>query len=251
MKRIQAIIECILNGEYIKGIGKGLVAGLNYLDDSSDTKLLAKKDWSVIREEFANYGKSMFNIEKFIQQNKFTFLKSTPIGMFAEKHKWLKDFIDKIDKTLIDSKWVQSIIKKCDKTAEIIIDDTATRPIKPLFSNKKFIINCGQVQVKGRFLTKLLVGSLTRITRLNILAALGLEVPAIILSCRNNDGKNGMARSLTSVTGVIAGGAILGALCIPIPGLPLIGLGLGTWLGGLAAKKINDKFFSKKETNKN
>ena len=40
LKRVQTIIECILNGEYIKGIGKGLVAGLNYLDDSSDSKKL-------------------------------------------------------------------------------------------------------------------------------------------------------------------------------------------------------------------
>ena len=165
----------------------------------------------------------------------FSFRKLKYFILDKGKHPRMKTFIQKLrdnkgdDSAVIKAmKYVQ---KKCSKN-HIKIETVKRKSVK----------------YTGALSRRLLGYALDRIPVLSIVVAALLEIPAITEAVKERDDKKQIVKSGLSLSLSISIGALLsaaGAMAsfIPIigPALPIIGLGVGFFLGNTAAKKINEK----------
>lgn len=168
---------------------------------------------------------------------KYGFLVGTTIEEKLQKAKNGKAIL-KLDKTIGETVF-DNFIKNTLKVK--ITRQKFNKEIMHLNGNvEKVMRRYVQIEGGGKF-AKLIALSLYRIPKLSVLAAALLEIPTI-LKTENKDKLKQITNSALSVGLGISCGALCSALLAPIsPALPVIGLGVGYYIGNKLSKTIGFK----------
>lgn len=168
---------------------------------------------------------------------KYGFLVGTTIEEKLQKAKNGKAIL-KLDKTIGETVF-DNFIKNTLKVK--ITRQKFNKEITHLNGNVEKVIR-RHIQIEGGGkIAKLIALSLYRIPKLSVIAAALLEIPTI-LKTKNKDKLKQITNSALSVGLGISCGAICSALLAPIsPALPVIGLGVGYYIGNKLSKTIGFK----------
>lgn len=196
--------------------GGGIVEALNnrdYLKATGKTFIQiinVKEDYTDVKSAIQQL--ISFDFKKNDVQKPFTFIKDT----LLDRYKCFEHLI-KIDKTLFEQEITYNFLKK--------------------LGMKKVEYLENGIRIEGNMLSKILSRATQRTPVLSIVFLSALEIPSII---KAEDHTRQMLRSAVSVSGLISGGAILGAVGAFFGPLgSLIGLGVGSYLGSKTAKNLN------------
>lgn len=151
------------------------------------------------------------------------------------------------------SEWGRSILKLDRTMGETVFDNLIKNKLKVNVTREKFnkeINHIGgkaekvlrrHVKLEGNKIGKLITLTLYRIPILSLFIVGILETPSIIKAKKNTKLKQATNSALNVVLG-IGVGAFFSALLAPInPALPVMGLGVGYYVGGKIAKAIGFK----------
>jgi hypothetical protein len=224
-RRITPIEDNDKNNNVFKAVGLGLLALINLKEDFRDILSTLGKTKSELDPEF----KAVFK-----------FFAGTPVEPLLKRSELGRKIFYEIDTTLADTTLgnvlenylkVDKEIKKCPKK------------IFYPFVKKAEIIEREYVKFTGKYLSKIFMLSLRRITKLGLLFAAVLELPKLVNETKKGNYKQ-IPKSLTNIATYAFFGAFvssLGAYTIGTAG-SVFGLGIGLYLGNKISKLLNSNY---------
>ena len=242
LRRISSAPDKIEHKDYAATAGLVAIAGILLPEDIRDVKDAAKQ---IFKGDLPKY-----NYKEF--QTPFSFIRGSALESLVNKLGKYGYFLHKWDKSLIDTKFGKTIMKLL-KVQEI--DDAFTgRKVKKIIKDEgKYITDEVEVYAKklqGSTIGKLICRALQRTTLYGTIALSTICLPSIIKAFNKpqnteekfaNTGKQTI-KSAISVTSVLSGIGIVGALFAPLgPAGSVIGMGIGSVIGGYISNKINKK----------
>jgi hypothetical protein len=201
VRRLNSVNNAVNNHDYFKALGTTALLFLNVKEDWRDILKIFKKP--TIPREY---------------QIPFSFVRGTPLEKI--------EILNKFDKTLDNTLIGKFILNKTGlKSYEVYFDNTLKK--QPVIALK----------AKGNLITKILARSFMRIPVLSLLFLSMLEIPSIIHS---EDKHKQAIKSTITVTSIIAGSALFGAIGASLLGPvgSLAGIGMGSYYASKIANKI-------------
>lgn len=220
-RRLVNIDDNEKDGNELKALGLTTIALINLKED--------------FRDIMSIFGKTKSQAPKGYY-SKYGFFVGTSLEEKLQKTKWGKPILS-LDTTIGESdigKFITNILK---------VEVTKKKFNKEIthLNGKTESVLRRYIHCEGRRIGKLIALTLHRIPRLSLIIAALLELPSIIKT-KNKDKLKQTANSTLSVILGVGCGALCSALLAPIsPALPVMGLGIGYYLGSKIAKSIGFK----------
>ncbi len=224
-RRLSPIEDNEKQHNLFKAVGLGLLAVINLKED--------------LRDMLSVFGKTKSEIDKEYKAV-FKFFAGTPVETFLKKSELGEHIYYDIDTTLGDT-FIGEKMRNALGVSEKI-EVFSKKIYYPLMKNPE-TINRIYVKTTGHFIGKVISLSLRRITKLGLIFASILELPAIIKSVKDKKYKQ-IPKSVLNILSYTFCGAFfsaLGALTIGTAG-SVLGLGAGLYLGNQLIKSLNPKF---------
>ncbi len=206
----------------VKAAGIGAIAALNVKEDARDLLGIIGRTKSNATEGF---------------HSKYSFFLGTPLENCLTKTDLGLSIRRRLDGTLCDTKLGHKILDVFNIKKQ---SGVVTKEIHHL-NNKLETVTRIYNQYDGSKIAKLIARTLDRIPKLSVIVALALELPSLI-KAKAEDKPKQAVNSTLSVICSVGFGALFSALLAPIhPALPVMGLGIGYYVGNKIAKAIGFK----------
>jgi len=224
-RRLAPIEDNEKTNNTFKAVGLGLLAVINLKEDLRDLLSVFGKTKSEINKEY----KAVFK-----------FFAGTPVETFLKKSELGEYIYYDIDTTMGDTFIGEKIRNRLGISEKIEV--FSKKIYYPLMKNPE-TINRIYVKTSGPFIGKVISLSLRRVTKLGLIFATILELPAIIKSVKDKKYKQLPKSALNIIAYSLCGAffSALGALTIGTAG-SVLGLGTGFYLGNQFIKSLNPKF---------
>ena len=229
VRRISSLPDNVEDGNYARAAGLIGLMVMNLPEDGRDLQ----DGWKQITTgEIPEHYKKGY-------QSAFSFFRGTFLEPLTRNTNPLGEKIYNLDKTLYDTTFGQKIM-------EFLKTD-----IEHSIKTKRSDINDNFVKAykfAGTKLGKIMGRSLLRMTKLGVAALSILEIPAIYKAFTKRDsikenvkaGSKQTTKSAMYVTSMISGIGIIGAILAKKgPAYSLLGMGIGSAIGGLISKGFN------------
>lgn len=205
-----------------KAIGLTAIAAMNVQEDV--------RDLLTIFGRAKSHAPQGYNV-------KYGFFVGTSVEKWLQKTVWGKNLLRK-DTTIAEDKLGKFIMNKLGVT--LADKQKFSKEINHLTGETESVLR-RYVKLEGSRFGKIIVLALYRMPKLSLLAAGLLELPNVIKA----ENKNKFKQIINSTLSVVVGlgcGALFSALLAPLnPVLPIMGLGVGYYVGSKIAKAIGFK----------
>ncbi len=220
-RRVVNIDKNNKENNHVKAAGLTAIALTNVAEDLRDVMTIFGKTKSTAPKGF---------------YSKYGFFVGTTLEDFLKKQKWGKKVL-RLDRTVGDIELVHKIFDKLHIGFE---KQKFNKEITHL-SHEVEVVKRRFVKFGGGRIKKTIGLALYRMPLLSMGIAALLEIPALVKAKKGDKGKQAVNSALGIVMGT-ATGALLSAALAPInPVLPVLGLGIGYYLGNKMAKTIGFK----------
>lgn len=219
-RRVEPIEENSKDNNSAKAAGLGIIALINASED--------------LRDLLALFGMSKSSAPKGYH-TKFRFFAGTVAEKYLKKSEPGRFILNKVDTTVNDSDFIEKVYKllKIKKKTRLFTKET-----KYPFINKTEIIEREYIKFSGPFWKRLTGLSLSRITKIGLIAMALLEIPNICKALKEKDRKQLIKSGMNIVIPISCGGLTSAFLALALAPFGLAGtigsiagLGLGIHLG--------------------